>query len=90
MDDDQLFKELEELTRTMENEFKQSNTQIKSDTVSKTQTEQKDPFGDFKFPNMGSEDMLMKELQKLLTADINIDENDAETKIMMKELSKFN
>ena len=87
MNNDELMKELEELTKSMEKELIKENTNVKIEEP--TNHKPTNPFSNFNMPfiSEGNEDDYMKELQKLLASDINIDENDPECNEMMKMLS---
>jgi hypothetical protein len=106
MDNDQLMKELEELTKNMDMQTPKES-QIKLDNKAENYTSKttnnssqsktapgfsSNPFGDFSnFMGMGSEDAF-KEIEKLLQMDLgnlDIDENDPDTKKMMELLSNF-
>ena len=91
MNNDELMKELEELTKSMEQELIKENTNIKIEQPINPKPNMNNPFSNFNMPFMseGNEDDYMKELQKLLTNDIQIDENDPESNEMMKLLSNI-
>lgn len=92
MNNDELMKELEELTRSMEHDFlkeNQNTTTNKQPESNNTNQFNNNPFANFSMPYVGegNEDAYMKELQKLLNVDLDVDENDPECKEMMKLLS---
>lgn len=126
MDNDDFLKELEQITNSLEQDYKQvikpaqSSASEKPDVPAKSMTENKtvsvknenkinenannnsnannplgnfaNPFANFEMPymnpNANPEDCF-KELQKLISTDIDMDENDPESQEMFKLLGKL-
>jgi hypothetical protein len=86
--DEEFMKELEQLTETMQKEMAKENTNTKPSEVVDV-SNKTTHFGDFNMPfiSADNEEDYIKELQKLLNStDLQVDENDPETKQMMKML----
>jgi hypothetical protein len=93
--DDDFMKELEQLTLSMQKEMENNSKQNETSTVKNSDNSEgnkpknnSNPFNNFQIPYMSgeNEDQYLKELQKLLTTDLQLDANDPETAEMMKLL----
>ena len=95
MDDAEFLKELQEMTKSMQDEFekesKKENGAPKQNNINNNNTNNNfNPFGNFNMPMnfTGNENDMLKELQNLINADLNIDDSDPNVKNMMDQLSK--
>lgn len=97
MDDAEFLKELQEMTKSMQDECK--NEAKKENGAPKTNVNTNNfnlndnsfnPFGNFNMPLnfSGNESDMLKELQNLINMDLNIDESDPNVKDLMGQLSK--
>lgn len=86
MEDEDFLNELEQLTKTMSQEYSKSNVSVKESSKTPNNLEK-----DFQLNFAGTEGDYLKAIEKMLGSDMNfkVDESDPQAKEMMKLLSKF-
>jgi hypothetical protein len=94
MDDAEFLKELQEMTKNMQDEFekesKKENGAPKTNNNNGSTENPSNPFGNFNMPLnfSGNENDMLKELQNLINMDLNIDDSDPNVQDLMSQLSK--
>jgi hypothetical protein len=89
MEDQDFLNELEQLTKTMSQEFSNPKSSMSVKETSKD-SKLKDPDKDFHLAFEGTEGDYFKAIEKMLGSDMNfkLDESDPQAKEMMRLLSK--
>ncbi len=91
MEDQDFINELEELTKTMSQEFSGSKSNLSVKEPSKDQRNAHQAEKDLQMNFAGTEGDYLKAIEKMLGSDMNfkIDESDPQAKEMMKLLSIY-